>query len=99
MQGVSPPPVVLPDDAELAYVAKEAIAGMRRQAERNPRHAFTNEQLRKAVERAMPHNLYQLYCECRDGTVTRTPAGSDSEIGERLRRLMLDQLNKDAPRG
>jgi len=91
--------VVLPDNAELAYVAREAIAGMRRQAERNSRCAFTPEELQQAVVSAQPHNLYQLYFECRDGTVPRTPAGSESEIGERLRRLMLDQLNKDAPRG
>lgn len=99
MQGVSPPPVVLPDDTELARVVDEALSVMRKHAAKNPRHAFTNEELREAVKRAMPHNLYRLYCECRDGTVPRTPAGSDSEIGARLRRLMLDQLDKNAPRG
>jgi hypothetical protein len=96
-QGVSPPPVVLPNNAELACVAREAIAGMHRQAEKNSRRAFTTEELRKAVVSAQPHSFYQIFHTLRGGTAPRTPLGPDSDIGERLRHAILDELASKAP--
>jgi hypothetical protein len=95
--GVQPRVEVLPQDGDLAVVAKEVIARMHRQAERNSRRAFTTEELQAAVANAQSHSFYELYFTLRGGTVPRTPLGTGSDIGERLRAAILVELDSKAP--